>query len=89
MKVGREKLSQLQEGKNGIVTWDGTQQISRREPQGLDNEILRAVFKAEVTTLPSYAGVANSKGGFTLIRVNRVIDPTPAEASERKTFARQ
>jgi peptidyl-prolyl cis-trans isomerase D len=89
MKVGREKLSQLQEGKNGIVAWDGTQQISRREPQGLDNEILRAVFKAEVTRLPSYAGVTNSKGGFTLIRVNRVIDPIPAEASERKTFARQ
>lgn len=89
MKVGREKLSQLQEGKNGIITWDGTQQISRREPQGLDNEILRAVFKAEVARLPSYAGVTNSKGGFTLIRVNRVIDPTPAEASERKTFARQ
>ncbi|MEO6562507.1 MAG: SurA N-terminal domain-containing protein [Nitrosospira sp.] len=89
MKVGREKLSQLQEGKNGMVTWDGTQQISRREPQGLDNETLRAVFKAEVSSLPSYAGVTNSKGGFTLIRVNRVIDPIPAEASQRKTFARQ
>ena len=47
MKVGREKLWQLQEGKNGMVTWDGTQQISRREPQGLDNETLRAGFKAE------------------------------------------
>ena len=45
--------------------------------------------RLKLTRLPSYAGVANSKGGFTLIRVNRVIDPTPAEASERKTFARQ
>ena len=33
--------------------------------------------------------MANSKGGFTLIRISRVIDAVPAEASERKTFARQ
>jgi len=89
VKAGSEKLAQLREGKNGIVSWDGTRQISRKEPQGLDNEILRAVFKAEVTRLPSYTGVANPQGGFTLIRVSRVIDPVPAEASERKNFARQ
>ena len=89
MKMGREKLAQLQEGKNGIVTWESARQISRKEPQGFDNEILRAVFKAEVAKLPSYTGVANSQGGFTLIRVSRVIDPIPAEAPERKNFARQ
>ncbi|MEP6606291.1 MAG: peptidylprolyl isomerase, partial [Nitrosospira sp.] len=89
VKAGREKLAQLQEGKNGTVGWEGMRQISRKEPQGLDNDILRAVFKAEVTRLPSYAGVANPQGGFTLIRVSRVIDPVPAEASERKNFARQ
>ncbi|KIO49248.1 SurA N-terminal domain-containing protein [Nitrosospira sp. NpAV] len=89
IKSGREKLAQLQEGKNGIVAWGATQQVSRKEPQGLDNETLRAVFKAEVTKLPSYAGVENSQGGFTLIRVSRAIEPAPAEASERKTFARQ
>ena len=89
MKVGREKLCAVAGGqkRNRYLGWYAAD--FSEEPQGLDNEILRAVFKAEVTRLPSYAGVTNSKGGFTLIRVNRVIDPTPAEASERKTFARQ
>jgi peptidyl-prolyl cis-trans isomerase D len=89
MKAGREKLAQLQEGKNGIVSWEGARQVSRKEPQGLDNDTLRAVFKADGTRLPSYTGVVNPQGGFTLIRVSRIIDPVPAEASERKNFARQ
>ncbi|ARO86304.1 peptidylprolyl isomerase [Nitrosospira lacus] len=88
-KSGREKLAQLQEGKGGILAWGITQQVSRKEPQGLDNETLRTVFKAEATRLPSYAGMENSQGGFTLIRISRVIEPVPAEVSERKTFARQ
>ncbi|MDN5936308.1 MAG: peptidylprolyl isomerase, partial [Nitrosospira sp.] len=88
IKAGREKLAQLQEGKVETVTWDAPRQVSRKDPQGLDNEMLRAIFKAEATKLPFYTGVGNSQG-FTLIRVGRIIEPAPADASERKMFARQ
>ena len=49
IKEGKEKLAQLQEGKDGVVKWGAAQQISRKEPHGLDNETLRAVFKADAT----------------------------------------
>lgn len=88
VKAGKEKLAQLQEGKNEIVAWDAPRQVSRKDPQGLDSEMLRAVFKAEAAGLPSYIGVGNSQG-YTLIRVSRVIEPLSPEASERESFARQ
>ncbi len=89
MKTGKEKLAQLQEGKNAIVAWDTPKQVSRKDPQGLDSEMLRAVFKTDVAALPSYTGTDNSQGGFTLIRVSRVIEPLPAEVPEREAFTRQ
>ena len=86
---GKAKLAQLQEGKSGTVKWGATQQISRKEPQGLDNETLQAVFRAEATSLPSYSGGPNLQGGFTLIRVERVIGPGQFNEAERKAFAGQ
>jgi peptidyl-prolyl cis-trans isomerase D len=88
-KEGKEKLSQLQAGKTGAVTWEGADQISRIEPKGLDPEILRAVFKVEIASLPAYAGVVNNRGEYTLIRVSRVFEPALPGPEQRKTFARQ
>jgi peptidyl-prolyl cis-trans isomerase D len=89
VKEGREKLAQLQEGKDGVVKWGAAQQISRKEPHGLDHETLRAVFKADATKLPSYTGITNPQGGFTLIRVEHVTKPAPPEADQQQAFARQ
>jgi peptidyl-prolyl cis-trans isomerase D len=89
MKEGKEKLSQLQAGKTGIVTWEGAEQISRIEPKGLDHETLRAAFKVETGSLPAYTGVVNNRGEYTLIRVSRVFEPALPGPEQRKTFARQ
>lgn len=86
---GKQKLAQLQEGKDGAVKWGAAQQVSRKEPHGLDSETLRAVFKADATKLPSYTGIANPQGGFTLIRVEHVTKPAPPEAAQQQAFARQ
>ncbi|HEX8874653.1 MAG TPA: SurA N-terminal domain-containing protein [Nitrosospira sp.] len=89
VKEGKEQLAQLQEGKNGNVSWSTAQQVSRREPQGLDNETLRAVFVAGTARLPAFTGLPNPKGGFTLIRVSRVTEPAVPDAAIRKLFAKQ
>lgn len=86
---GREKLARLQDGKDAMVKWSASRQISRKNPQGLDNETVRAIFKTETAKLPSYTGLANSQGGFTLIRVEQVIEPEPADMAETKAFAGQ
>jgi peptidyl-prolyl cis-trans isomerase D len=88
-KEGKEKLSQLQAGNTGSVKWEGAEQISRIEPKGLDHETLRAVFKVETRHLPAYAGVASPEGGYTLIRVTRVFEPTQPGLEQQKIFARQ
>ncbi len=89
VKEGREQLARLQKGESGIVAWGPVQQVSRQQPQGMDNETLRTIFKAGSTGLPSYAGVVNSQGGFTLLRVSRVTEPAPADEGKRKAFSRQ
>jgi len=89
VKEGKEKLAQLQAGKGEDITWGPVQRVSRKEPQGLDNDTLRAIFKADAAALPSYSGVENSQGVFTLIRVSRVIQPTMPDQATRKAFAKQ
>ena len=89
VKEGREKLARLQQGETGMVAWGPVQQVSRQQPQGMDNETLRAIFKAGATGLPSYAGVVNPQGGFTLLRISRVIESAPADEARRKAFGRQ
>ena len=86
---GKEKLAELQKGKSGIVKWNPGLQVSRRETQGLDGEIVQAIFKADVRNLPAYAGVANAQGGYTLIRIDNVIKFVMPSATQRKAFTRQ
>lgn len=89
VKEGREKLARLQKGENVMLVWGPVQQISRQQPQGMENETLRAIFKAGSTGLPSYTGTTNSKSGFTLIRISRVTEAAPADVAKRKAFGRQ
>jgi peptidyl-prolyl cis-trans isomerase D len=89
LSEGKEKLAALQKGKDEVVKWGASQQVSRKEPQGLDNETVQAVFKTDITSLPSYYGLPNSQGGFTLIRVARVIEPAPPDPAEQKAFTGQ
>ena len=89
IKEGEEKLARLQKGETGMVAWGPVQQVSRQQPQGMDNETLRTIFKAKSTGLPSYAGVVNPQGGFTLLRISRVIESAPADEATRKAFGRQ
>ncbi len=89
IKEGREKLARLQKGENAIVSWGPIQQVSRQQPQGMDNETLRTIFKAGSTELPSYTGVVNPQGGFTLVRINRITESTPTDVAKHKAFGRQ
>ncbi|SFW27260.1 SurA N-terminal domain-containing protein [Nitrosovibrio sp. Nv17] len=86
--TGKEALAGLQAG-GGSVRWGDAQEISRQDPGGVDPAIIRAAFRVSTTSLPVYAGVENSQGGYTLIRVSRVVEPAPANAAERANFSRQ
>ena len=89
VKEGREKLERLQKGEKNVVKWSPTLQVSRNDPQGLDHETLRSIFKARSTRLPVYTGIINPKGGFSLIRISDVIESAPPDEKKIKVFSRQ
>lgn len=87
---GRERLIRLQAREIlDDIAWDDTQLISYMQPQGLDHEALRAIFRAEVDELPVYVGVVNPEGGFNLIQISRVVEPVPDEKTTLENFTKQ
>lgn len=90
IEEGQVKLARLQAGEEvSDIVWSDAKQISYMQPQGVDPEALRAVFTADISALPTYAGVVDSKGGFNLIRINRVVEPESAEKAKLDNFAKQ
>lgn len=90
IEEGQVKLARLQAGErdDGIV-WGDAKQISYMKSQGLDHETLRAVFAAETGSLPVYTGAINSKGGFDLIQISKVIEPEAIESAQMESFTKQ
>ncbi|MCB1986395.1 MAG: SurA N-terminal domain-containing protein [Burkholderiales bacterium] len=88
-EAGREKLEDLLAGNEDTIDWGESQQVSYMQSQDLDHETMRAVFKADVETLPTYTGVENPQGGYSLIRITQVIAPEMADEEKRKNFSGQ
>ena len=90
VEEGQAKLVRLQAGEGDVdITWADAKQISYMQSQGLDHETLRAIFRAEVDSLPIYIGMANPKGGFNLVRINKVIEPESVEETKLNNFNKQ
>ena len=90
IEEGQAKLARLQAGEEDVdVTWGDTKQISYMQSQGLDHETLRAIFRAETGNLPVYTGTVDPKGGYSLIRISKVIEPESAEKENLSNFNKQ
>ena len=89
VEAGREKLENLLAGNEDTIEWGESKQVSYMLSQGLGQEAIRAIFKADVDSLPTYAGVQNSQGGYSLIRITQVIEPEIADEEKRKNFNNQ
>lgn len=81
---GRQQLEQLRQGKDVQVQWSAPQVVSRTDPKGFTEPILRQVFKVDAGHLPGYAGVEAPDGGYMLLKVTRVIDPQKADIAQQK-----
>lgn len=79
-KEGKQKLAELQAGEvDETLEWGEPVEISYIRKNGGDEEVLHALFQADVEKLPAYTGVKTSKGSFDLIRINQVKVPTADE----------
>ncbi|MGY8848274.1 MAG: SurA N-terminal domain-containing protein [Burkholderiales bacterium] len=89
VKNGKEKLEKLQKGEKDIVKWDPNQTVARNDPKDLEEDVLRAVFKAKPFSFPAYVGVINSQGGFSLVRISNVIKTELPDEEKIKIFGKQ
>ncbi|SEN20414.1 SurA N-terminal domain-containing protein [Nitrosomonas marina] len=89
VKEGRELLADLQTGAEDTVDWGEPKQVSYMQPDGLSQEMLRAIFKANIDNLPVYTGVENMQGGYSLIRISQVIEPETIDKEKRTDFGSQ
>lgn len=93
LKAGKEKLVRLQEGNSVDISWGETKKVSYIQSQGVSSSVLQAVFKKELNDMPAYTGIESPQGGFTLIRINKVIEPDMAamleDESKFNSFSKQ
>ncbi len=92
IKDGENKLARLRSGEDDVVAWGEPKQISYLQPQNLDTPILQAVFKAPLTKLPTYVGIASPQGNYSLVRINRSIEPEvnmTEDAAKHKSLSQQ
>ena len=89
VKDGKEKLVQLQKGEKNIVKWSPKQTVSLNDPKDLEEELLRAIFKAKLFSFPAYVGVINAQGGFSLARISNVIKTELPDEEKITAFGKQ
>jgi peptidyl-prolyl cis-trans isomerase D len=85
-KRGAERLEELKKGNAAAVSFGPAKAISRDKPQGLREEAIARVFRADTSKLPAYVGV-ELPNGYAVYRVSRVMSVQPDEARERSVQA--
>jgi peptidyl-prolyl cis-trans isomerase D len=80
-KEGAAKLEQLRKGVEAGVKWSAPKAVSRRESQGVANEVLRPVMTADVSKLPAYIGLLVADSGYLLVRITKVVEADPKKQS--------
>ena len=88
-KEGREALDKLQKGETMALSWSPSQPVSLQKRQGLHPEGAQAVFSADVSKLPAYAGVPAAQGRFVVYRITKVKDVTAVDPQQRKALGKQ
>jgi peptidyl-prolyl cis-trans isomerase D len=88
-KEGRAALDKLQKGQTVAQSWSPPQPVSLQKRQGLHPEGAQAVFGAEVSKLPAYAGVPAAQGRFVVYRITKVKDVTAVDPEQRKALGKQ
>jgi peptidyl-prolyl cis-trans isomerase D len=88
-KDGREMLAKLRQGGDASIKWSPAKTVSREDPQGFAGPVLAEVFKVDAGALPAYGGIENPQGGYSLVKVSRVINSETIDPAKRKSLAQQ
>lgn len=85
---GQKLLEQLQRGEKTSVSWKTPQVTTRNQRSGIEPVLLQAVFRADTSKLPAYAGV-NSASGYVLVRIDAVKDAASIDENKQGRYEQQ
>lgn len=84
---GKTVLSQLQHGQTVAgLQWSPPQLVSR-QARDLPEAVVKQAFRMQIAKLPSYAGVEDGNGVYTLIKVGRIDMPKQVEPAQQRAFS--
>jgi peptidyl-prolyl cis-trans isomerase D len=90
VKQGQSQLEELKKGATPAgLTWTAPTEVSRQKPAALVGPILDEVFRAPSMKLPVYVGAETLQGGYTLVKISKVSDGSPADEQKRKLYTQQ
>ena len=84
VRDGEAKLVLLRSGKAAEVKFPPLLAVSRGNPGGLSPDVIEAAMKANAKSIPAYAGIDNPNGGYTLIQIAKVVEPSLADEAKVK-----
>ncbi len=83
---GETALKSLRSGAEvADVNWIPEVTVDRKNAQGLTQLAMTQIFKTDISKLPAYSGLADSKQGFLLVKVVNVDTSSAAEEETAKT----
>ena len=78
-KVGRDKLAQLAAGASdravGITFAPPVALLRTQAQPGFPPDALTRIFQLDPAKIPQYTGLPNERGGFSIYKLTKVIDP--------------
>ena len=90
-RAGRAKLALLEQGRSdkesGLAFGKPIEVARNQAGAGLPPDALQRIFQVDAGKLPGYVSAANPRGGFTIYRVGRVIDPPSLDPARLKLAA--
>jgi len=86
-KHGRELLARLKRGESDTLAWGAPRLVSRDKAQDYTGPALIELFRVDTGKLPAYAGYESAQGGYTLLKVTRVVEVDAIDAAKRKAAA--
>lgn len=88
VKRGKEAVEQLRQGHDvAELKWGAPISVTRQSAAHLGEAALSEIFKVDVGKKPGFTGVSDPKGGYLIIKVNRVLEPAPQDEGKRKGYA--
>lgn len=89
VEKGESALKALKQGQQvADLGWIPEVTVDRKDAQGLTDLAMKQVFKTDVSKLPAYSGLADSKQGYLLVKVIEV-DAATADDADSLTNAKQ